>query len=130
MERRVINPWTWQEQYGFVQAMEIQGMRRMLICSGQTALNAEGHPVHVGDMRGQLTLALDNLEAVLQAAGFTLADVVRLNVYTTDMDRFFEAADVLGARMAAGGGYATTYLGVARLAFPELLIEIEATAVA
>ncbi len=87
MERRVINPWTWQEQYGFVQAMEIQGMRRMLICSGQTAINAEGHVVHAGDMRGQLTQALDNLETVLQAAGFTLADVVRLNVYTTDMDR-------------------------------------------
>ena len=130
MERRVINPWTWQEQYGFVQAMEIQGMRRMLICSGQTAINAEGHAVHAGDMRGQLTQALDNLETVLQAAGFTLADVVRLNVYTTDMDRFFEAADVLGGRMAGGGGYATSYLGVARLAFPELLIELEATAVA
>ena len=130
MERRVINPWTWQEQYGFVQATEIQGMQRMLICSGQTALNAEGHPVHAGDMRGQLTQALDNLEAVLQAAGFTLADVVRLNVYTTDMDGFFEAADVLGGRMGAGAGYAATYLGVTRLAFPELLIELEATAVA
>lgn len=44
MERRVINPWTWQEQYGFVQANELRGVQRMLICSGQTALNAEGHP--------------------------------------------------------------------------------------
>ena len=130
MERRVINPWTWQDQFGFVQANEIQGMQRMLICSGQTAINAEGRPEHAGDMRAQLTLALDNLEAVLQAADFTLANVVRLNVYTTDMDRFFEAADILGGRMAAGAGYATTYLSVARLAFPELLIEIEATAVA
>jgi len=130
MERRAINPWTWQEQYGFVQANELRGVQRMLICSGQTALNAEGHPMHASDMRAQLTLALDNLETVLRAAGFTLADVVRLNVYTTDVDRFFGAADVLGGRMAAGGGYVTTYLGVARLAFPELLVEIEATAVA
>ena len=125
MERRVINPWTWQEPNGVVQATEIQGMQRMLICSGQTAVNAEGQPLHVGDMRGQLTLALDNLETVLQAAGFTLADVVRLHVYTTDMDRFFEAADVLGGRMAGGKGYAATYLAI-----PDLLIELEATAVA
>ncbi len=129
MERRAINPWTWQEQFGFAQANELQGVQRMLICSGQTALNADGHPVHVRDMRAQLSQALDNLETVLQAADFTLANVVRLNVYTTDMDGFFGAADVLGGRMA-GVEYVTTYLGVARLAFPELLIEIEATAVA
>ncbi len=131
VERRVINPWSWQDQFGFVQAYEIRGMQRVLICSGQTAVDAEGRPVHPGDMRAQLTQALDNLETVLQAAGFTLADVVRLNVYTTDVDRFFEASDVLGGRVAAAGGRNTsTLLGVARLAFPELLVELEATAVA
>jgi enamine deaminase RidA (YjgF/YER057c/UK114 family) len=61
----------------------------------------------------------------------TLANVVRLNYYTTDVDAFFAAAEQLGPRLAAAGCRpASTLLGVTRLAFPELLIEIEATAVA
>ena len=131
MERRVINPWSWQDQFGFVQANELQGMQRVLICSGQASVDADGRPLHAGDMRAQVTQALDNLETVLQAAGFTLADVVRLNIYTTDVDRMLEAFDVLASRMGgAGGRQASTLLGVTRLAFPENLVELEATAVA
>jgi hypothetical protein len=52
-----------------------------------------------------------------------------LNYYTTDVDRFFEAAEALGPRLAAAGCQsAGTLLGVARLAFPELMVEMEATA--
>ncbi len=131
MERRVINPWSWQDQFGFVQANELQGMQRVLICSGQASVDADGRPLHAGDMRAQVTQALDNLETVLQAAGFTLADVVRLNIYTTDVDRMLEAFDVLASRMGgAGGRQASTLLGVTRLAFPENMVELEATAVA
>ncbi len=131
MERRVINPWSWQDQFGFVQANELQGMQRVLICSGQASVDADGRPLHAGDMRAQVTQSLDNLETVLQAAGFTLADVVRLNIYTTDVDRMLEAFDVLASRMGgAGGRQASTLLGVTRLAFPENMVEIEATAVA
>jgi enamine deaminase RidA (YjgF/YER057c/UK114 family) len=83
-------------------------------------------------MAAQAALATDNLEAVLRAAGMSLADVVRLNFYTTDVDDYFaHGAPVVGARLGAVGVTpAGTLLGVARLAFPELLLEIEATAVA
>jgi enamine deaminase RidA (YjgF/YER057c/UK114 family) len=129
MERRVINPWTWQDEMAFVQANEISGMQRVLVCSGQTSVDAEGNPVQTDDMRAQIGQALDNLEAVLSQAGFTLADVVRMNYYTTDVDRFFEAYDVIATRVTnAGCKSAGSVLGVSRLAFPELLIEIEATA--
>ena len=131
MERRVVNPWSWQDQFGFVQANELQGMQRVLICSGQASVDADGRPLHAGDMRAQVTQSLDNLETVLQAAGFTLAEVVRLNIYTTDVDRILEAFDVLVSRMGgAGGRQASTLLGVTRLAFPENMVELEATAVA
>ena len=97
---------------------------------GQTSVDGEGRPVHSGDMRAQLVLALDNLEAVLREAGLTLADVVRLNYYTTDVDAFFGASGIVMERLAGSGCRpASTLLGVARLAFPELLVEIEATAV-
>jgi len=131
MERRIINPWRWQDQLGFVQANEVSGAGRVLLCAGQTSVDAEGRPMHAGDMRAQLALALDNLEAVLREAGLTLANVMRLNYYTTNVDAFFGAYDSVMERLAgAGCRPASTLLGVARLAFPELLVEIEATAAA
>jgi enamine deaminase RidA (YjgF/YER057c/UK114 family) len=131
MERKVVNPWTWQDRFAYVQANEVVGARRMLICAGQTAIDAEGRPAHEGDMRAQIELTLDNLETVLKAADFKLSDVMRLNFYATDMDRFFAEYGAVADRLArAGCRPANTTLGVARLAFPELLVEIEATAVA
>jgi enamine deaminase RidA (YjgF/YER057c/UK114 family) len=130
MERRAINPWSWQDQYGFVQAAEVSGAQRVLYCAGQTSVDAEGQPVHLGDMRGQVNQALDNLEALLQAAGFGLSDLVRLNYYTTDADLLLRHWDVISSRLSgAGAQVGSTLLGVARLAFPELLVEIEGTAV-
>lgn len=129
MERKIINPWKWQDQFGFVQANWIGSFQRVLVCSGQTAMDAEGRPSHTGDMPAQLNMALDNLETVLREAGFTLADIVRLNYYTTDIDRFFEGYEVVARRLGdARCKPASTLLGVQRLAFPELLVELEATA--
>jgi enamine deaminase RidA (YjgF/YER057c/UK114 family) len=131
MERRIVNPWTWQDALGFVQANELRGPQRVLVCAGQTSVDAEGRPMHPGDLAAQLGQALDNLETVLRQAGFTLADVVRLNVYTTDVDGFMGALEAVGPRLAgAGCRFASTLLGVTRLAFPELPVEIEATAAA
>jgi enamine deaminase RidA (YjgF/YER057c/UK114 family) len=131
MDSRVINPWTWQDQFGFVQAHEVSGARRVLYCSGQTSVDGDGNPIHEGDMRAQIGQALDNLETVLGEAGLDLANVVRLNYYTTDVDAFFGAYEVVASRLGASGARASsTLLGVARLAFPPLLVEIEATAAA
>lgn len=133
METRAVNPWTWQDQFGFSQGVETTGGERILVCAGQTSVDADGSPLHAGDMAAQADQAMDNLEAVLKQAGMGLANVVRLNFYTTDVDRYLtEGAEVVGTRVGAAGGAppAGTLLGVARLAFPELLVELEATAVA
>ena len=85
--------------------------------------------MHAGDFAAQLSLALDNIEAVLSGAGMTLANVIRLNIYTTDVDGFFRNADVLARRLEPANVMPPgTLLGVSRLAFPELLVELEATA--
>ena len=130
MERRIISPWIWQDPYGFVQANEISDPGRVLICSGQASIDAEGRVTHPGDMAAQIHQAFDNLETVLGEAGFKLSDVVRLNLYTTDVDRFLQAGVYTGRLREAGCRPASTLLGVTRLAYPELLVEIEATAVA
>jgi len=131
MERRIINPWSWQDQFGYVQAHEVSGTRRVLFCAGQTSVDDEGKPVHVEDMGAQIAQAFDNLETVLREAGLGLSDVVRLNYYTTDVDLFLEAFEVVASRLAESGCRpSSTLLGVASLVFPELLVEIEATAAA
>ncbi len=56
VERRAVNPWTWQDQFGFVQANEVKGIERISICSGQTAMSADGQPQHPSDMRAQVAL--------------------------------------------------------------------------
>lgn len=131
MERRSINPWSWQDQYGFSQAIEISNHSRTLYCAGQTSVDENGAPQHPGDMSAQLAQAMENLQAVLEHAGFELRDVVRLNVHTTDVDKTFESyGEIAGRLSAAGCQPAMMLLGVTRLAFPELMVEIEATAVA
>lgn len=129
-ERQIINPWAWQDRFGFVQAHAVDGAERTIYCAGQTSVDAEGNPIHEGDMAAQVAQALDNLDAVLRESGCGLSDVVRLNYYTTDVDGFFQAMEVLAARLSEAGCRPTsTLLGVSRLALPPLLVELEATAV-
>lgn len=131
IERTAINPWTWSIPMGFNQGELVSGPSRTLYCSGQTAMNGDGQPQHPDDMAAQLALSLDNLEAVLAEADMTLTNLVRLNVYTTDVDALFEHYGVLAARLgAAGATPTTTMLGVTRLAIPVLTVELEGTAVA
>lgn len=130
-ETKAINPWKWQDQFGFSQAIEVRGGQRIVYCSGQTSVDASGTPIHVRDMAKQVSQALDNLETVLKEAGLTLANVVRLNYYTTDMAAFLKAGPVFGPRLAAAGCKpSSTLLVVASLFHPDIMIEIEATAVA
>jgi enamine deaminase RidA (YjgF/YER057c/UK114 family) len=129
-ERATINPWSWSLKLGFDQAHLIEGHRRELICSGQDAVDADGNPQHPGDLAAQLEMSLDNLEAVLAGADMTLANVVRLNVYTTDVDELFKHWGRLPDRFGKSDGrFVTSVVGVTRLAAPPLLVLLEATAV-
>jgi enamine deaminase RidA (YjgF/YER057c/UK114 family) len=130
MERRIINPWKWQDPLGFVQANEVAGGQRVLYCAGQLSVDADGKSLHPCDIGAQLKRALENLEQLLNEAGYGLPDVVRLNIYTTDVEGFAANRSVfLDGLLRKGCRQASTLIGVARLARPEFLIEIEATAV-
>ncbi len=127
MQRTPINPWSWNLKFGFDQAQLIEGHRRQLVCSGQDAVDAEGTPQHPDDMSAQLQMALNNLQDVLAGAGMTFANVVRLNVFTTDVDEFFKHWASLPDRFDSG--FVTSVLGVTRLAAPQLMVLLEAPAV-
>ncbi|WP_335990735.1 RidA family protein [Glycomyces sp. MUSA5-2] len=131
MERTAVNPVEWSLELGFNQGELVSGQTRTLYCAGQTSTGKDGRPEHEGDMAAQLALSLDNLEAVLAGAGMSLPDLVRLNVYTTDVDELLRHYGVLAGRLAAAGAApASTLLGVVRLAAPGLMVELEGTATA
>ena len=131
MKRIPVNPWPWSLKFGYNQAEIVEGVSRQLICAGQTAVDADGNPQHQGDMRSQMMLALDNLEAVLSAADMDLTNLIKLDIYATDVDELMKNFDVIGARLGAVGvAPPQTVLGVTRLAIPPLMFEISATAAA
>ena len=126
MQRTAINPHSWTTALGFDQAQLIEGHQRLLVCSGQDAVDADGKPQHPGDLAAQLELALDNLETIVTAADMTLANIVRLNVYATDVDEAIRHFPRINDRFG-NSRYATSILGVTHLP-AQFLIMLEATA--
>jgi enamine deaminase RidA (YjgF/YER057c/UK114 family) len=131
MEKREINPSEWLLAFNINQGIEVTGAQRVLYLSGQTANAADGAPMHPGDLAAQFRLAWANLKDALAAADMDPTNIVRLNMYTTDVDGFMAAADDLVPIFAGDGCKpVSTLLGVTALFEPELMIELEATAVA
>jgi enamine deaminase RidA (YjgF/YER057c/UK114 family) len=117
-------------EHGFSQAVVASG-RRTLYVSGQTAWDSQKHLIGGADLEKQARQAFANVRTVVEAAGGTLADVVSLRIYVVDY-RPEKAAPVGRAFRDFIGGEvkpASTWVGVAALADPGFLIEVEATAV-
>lgn len=126
MEKKIINPWEWQNQRSYVQAVEVKHAVSTLYISGQTAINAEGKSSNA-DMKTQLSEAIQNLEKVISQAGYDPANMVRLNVYTTSTEELLTCFDVFQEWIAKHGiQQATTVLEVKGL-FETLKVELEAT---
>ena len=131
MQVRPLNPQTWLGAFHLNQAIEVTGGQRTLFVSGQTSNDASGAAQHPGDLVAQFKLAWANLVEVLAAAGMTPANIVRLNLYTTDVDAFMASAgEIVPLWAQAGAKPVSTLLGVTRLFDPSIMVEIEATAVA
>lgn len=128
MERTQVNPWTWQDQFGFSQGWRIDDGRSVVFASGQTAMSGEGEVVGTGDFEAQTRQALENLRTVLQAAGASLESIVKLTVFVTDIQNLRDYGRIK-ADFIQGPQPASTAVEVSALALPELMIEIEAIAV-
>lgn len=130
LKRTAVNPWDWGAQYRLNQGEIIEGGSRTLFMAGQASLDSGGNVMHEGDIRAQLHLVFDNMETVLDAAGMELSDVVHFVIYTTDIEQMLANWDVYVERVdKAGIQPPESLIGVAQLALPGLMIEIEATAI-
>lgn len=129
MQRTAVNPWNWSQALGYNQGEIIQDVKRQLICSGQTSVDDKGNPQHLEDMRMQMDLALNNLDAVLKNAEMTLTNISKLSIFTTDVDETMKNFDILGAKFGQVGATPTmTLVEVMRLVVPGLMFEVEAIA--
>jgi enamine deaminase RidA (YjgF/YER057c/UK114 family) len=131
MNRQTINPWTWQESFGFSQAVLVESPTQTLYVAGQGPIDPDGTLVHEDDMAGQAALTMDNVETVLAAAGMTLADVVQYAVHTTSLqDYFTQGAEQVVKRFAEAGNTPSGAIAceVVALAVPGMAIEISVTA--
>jgi enamine deaminase RidA (YjgF/YER057c/UK114 family) len=128
MEKRIINPWQWQDQRSYVQAVEVKYAEGTLYCSGQAAVSADGKS-STGDMKTQLVQAIQNLEKVIGEAGYDCKNIVRLNILTTSSAELFNCFDIFQEWITRHGiKQATTLIEVKSL-FETLKIELEATVV-
>ena len=128
MEKRVINPWEWQDARSYVQAVEVKDVTGTLYVSGQTAIHADGTSSDA-DMKTQLILAIENLEKVIIDAGYEPRHIVRLNIYTTSTADLWPNFNILQEWVVRHGmKQAATLLEVKSL-FETLQIELEATVV-
>ena len=128
MEKRIINPWKWQDQRSYVQAVEVKQTVGTLYVSGQTAINADGQS-STGDMKSQLIQAIQNLERVISEADYESKNIVRLNIYTTSSAEFFTCFDIFQEWVAKHGIKQATTLFEVKALFETLKIELEATVV-
>jgi enamine deaminase RidA (YjgF/YER057c/UK114 family) len=128
MEKRIINPWQWQDERSYVQAVEVKNASGTLYCAGQAAVHPDGRS-STDDMKTQLLLAIQNLEQVITEAGYECKNIVRLNILTTSAEEFFTCFDVLQDWIAKHGiKQATTFYEV-KILFETLKVELEAIAV-
>lgn len=128
MEKRIINPWQWQNQRSYVQAVDVKQAESTLYCSGQAAVNADGQS-STDDMKSQLIQAIQNLEQVISEAGYECQGIVRLNIYTTSSAELFTCFDVFQDWIAKHGIKQASTLFEVKSLFETLTIELEATVV-
>lgn len=130
--KKTINPASLYEstQFGFSHAVQSEG-QRLLHCAGQVAFDNNGNIVGIEDRPKQLEQAFNNLKSVLAEVGVSPSNVVRLRTYVVD-HKPEHLEDIIAAISKFYGDAipaANTLIGVQSLALPELLVEIEATAI-
>ncbi len=128
MEKRIINPWQWQNERSYVQAVEVKKPEGTLYISGQTATNADGKS-SIEDMKTQLIESLANLEKVITEAGYKCENIIRLNVYTTSTDELFSCFDIFQNWITRHNIKQTSTLLEVKSLFETLKVELEVTVV-
>ena len=123
---KVFSGTPWEPLAGYARAVQAG---EAVYVSGTTGTDPSGKVLSPGDVRAQTAQAILNIENALKRLGLGLENVVRTRIFLTQMDRWEEVAN---AHKESFGEIhpATSLIGVTRLVDPEMLVEIEADAIA
>jgi enamine deaminase RidA (YjgF/YER057c/UK114 family) len=124
---RFVNPSSLAKPAGYTHVAEVTGGRTIYI-SGQVPADQAGNVVGIGDFAAQTVQVFENLKLALAEAGATFGDVVKVNMYVTDMS-YIQVLREIRLRYYGANAPVSTLVEVSRLARPEFMIEIEVIAV-
>ncbi|MFU2488884.1 RidA family protein [Thauera sp. WH-1] len=130
MEHQAINPPELFVGKAFSQTYSVRAAERLIFLSGQVDCDREGRVRNPDDLEAQLKGTLDNIEIGLQAQGASMRDLVKVNIYVVDLrpEQLARIREIRSAYFDADRPPAVTLLGVERLAFEGLKVEIEVIA--
>jgi len=112
----------------YSQGIKVTQAQTILLLSGQVAYTADGGVACRGDFKGQARGAFEAIKALVERQGGTMANVVKITTYVTDMRYRLDLAP-LREEFLGKKGPASTLVEVSALAHPDWMIEIEAIAV-
>lgn len=124
------NPESLVPAKAFSHALVVEGVQRWVFISGQVAIDSAGQVIAPGDLFAQIEVTLQNLGSALTAAGATFRDLVKVTIFVVDLDPadLAQIREIRSRYLPQDPPIAITLVGVERLAFPGLRIEIEGTA--
>ena len=130
MNKQILQPPTvWDPaEHLFSQCVAVREVQQTLYLAGQTSIDANGTVIGIDDVEVQIRLAFDNIAAIVGHAGGRLDNVVKLTAYFVDMTSLAVYTQLLGEFFPSKRP-AQTVVQVVRLAMPDLLVELDATAV-
>ena len=127
MPKQIINPPAVSRPTGYSHAVKKSGTP--VYIAGQVSTDASGNVVGEGDIAAQAEQVFTNLRAVVEAAGGTMSDIVKITVFVTDLAYRGAVAAARGKHFAEGDYPASTFVVITSLAAPAFLVEVEAVAV-
>ncbi|ANE45178.1 hypothetical protein SY83_01220 [Paenibacillus swuensis] len=112
----------------YAQAVKVSEVKHTIYTGTITALDQDWNVVGAGDLDTQVRKTIENLELILEAAGATLADVVKTTWYLVNIEDMTRVAEIRN-EMFKGAVPASGTIPINKLFYPELLLEMDAVAV-
>ena len=123
-QERLDPGWAWTKKYNIGAGVKVG---HTIYASGLVALDSEGNVIGE-DVYTQSSQVFKNIESLLTVAGATMADVIKINTFLTDMSQYGEFSRARNEAFPAGVPASASYSTPA-LVLPSLLVEVEAIAI-
>lgn len=130
LQKKFINPENMPATFGYSHIVEVNNAKRTIYISGQVALNTDGQIVGIGDLAKQTRQVFENIKIALETSDLNFNDVVKLTFFLTDISQMAIVRDIRDQYIDIKNPPTSSAVEIRKLINDNLLIEIEAIAVA